>query len=324
MRWEERVGRRIRLKDLHTLEVIAEAGSMAKASERLALSQPAISKAIADMEHTFGVPLFDRSPRGVELTDAGLLLISHARVIFDELRQGVSEIERLGDATRGVVRVGTTEPLTNVVSDIICHMLRAYPRITYEVTVSDTDTLGRLLRDRALDVLITRWVAPLVADDLAAAVLYQSSLAVMASKDHRRASSKRLRLNQLLDEMWTLSPPDSFLGRIVVDLFQHKGIEMPRAVVTTLSIYMRLGLLASGQFLTILPRTALRHPANRSWMRELNVDLGDSTAPIAAITIKKRRVAGPVRLFQEASSQLCSEIESWKTRQHRRPSQDPQ
>ena len=70
MRWDDRIGRRLRLKDLHTLQTVAEAGSMAKASERLALSQPAISKAVSDMEHTLGAPLLDRSSRGVELTES--------------------------------------------------------------------------------------------------------------------------------------------------------------------------------------------------------------------------------------------------------------
>jgi DNA-binding transcriptional LysR family regulator len=56
MLWDDRVGRRLRLKDLHTLQTVAVVGSMAKAAELLALSQPAISKAIADMEHTLGAP----------------------------------------------------------------------------------------------------------------------------------------------------------------------------------------------------------------------------------------------------------------------------
>src|SRR5687767_14431484 len=110
MQWDDRIGRRLRLKDLHTLQTVAEIGSMAKASERLALSQPAISKAISDMEHTLGAPLLDRSSRGVELTESGRLLVERGRVIFDEVRQGVRDIEHLSDPTRGEVRIGTSEP----------------------------------------------------------------------------------------------------------------------------------------------------------------------------------------------------------------------
>ena len=108
MKWDDRIGRRLRLKDFHTLQTVAEVGSMAKASERLALSQPAISKAISDLEHTLGAPLLDRSSRGVELTECGRRLVEHARVVFDEIRQSVSDIEHLSDPTRGVVRIGTS------------------------------------------------------------------------------------------------------------------------------------------------------------------------------------------------------------------------
>src|SRR5262245_56702023 len=174
MLWDDRIGRRLRLKDLHTLQTVAEVGSMAKASEHLALSQPAISKAIADMEHTLGAPLLDRTSRGVELTDCGRVLVERARVIFDEIRLGVKEIEHWTDPTQGEVRIGTTEPVNGILSEIICQLARKHPRITYHVLVSDTDTLERELRERTLDVLVTRWVAPLVADDLAAEVLYSS------------------------------------------------------------------------------------------------------------------------------------------------------
>ena len=150
MWWDDRIGRRLRLKDLHTLQTVAELGSMARASTQLALSQAAISKAMADLEHTLGVPLLERSARGVELTDYGRLLIERGRAIFDELREGLNEIEQRSDPTRGEIRIGTTEPITGVLSDIICSLVRKYPRITYHVNVSDTDTLARDLRERAL------------------------------------------------------------------------------------------------------------------------------------------------------------------------------
>jgi DNA-binding transcriptional LysR family regulator len=310
MQWDDRIGRRLRLKDLHTLQTVAELGSMARASTRLALSQPAISKAMADLEHTLGVLLFDRSARGVELTDCGRLLIERGRAIFDELREGLNEIEQRSDPTRGEIRIGTTEPSTGVVSDIICSLVRKYPRITYHVNVSDTDTLARELRERSLDVLVTRWVPPLIADDLNAEVLYRSPLAVMADKSHPLVGRRKIKLGDLMDERWALSPPDSFLGRIVVDVFRRRKLDLPPTMVTTISIYMRLALLASGRFLTVLPTTMLRQRSSRVWLRALDVDLSDSAGPIALITVKRRRSGGPLRYFQDASRAVCREIAS--------------
>jgi DNA-binding transcriptional LysR family regulator len=298
--WDDRIGRRLRLKDLHTLQVVAETGSMARASRQLALSQPAISKAIAEMEHTVGATLLDRSARGVELTASGRLLINRSRIIFDELREGMEDIRRVSDPARGEIRVGTTEPITGFVAEVIGQLSLAYPRITYRVSVSDTTTLVRDLRERALDVVVTRWTADSVADDLAAEVLLKAPLAVLADRHHPLLKRKGVSLADTMDQAWTLSPPDSFLGRVVVDVFQRRKLPLPPTIVTTLSVHMRLNLLASGRFLTMLPERMVRQRANRAWLRALDIDLPESRGPIASITVKKRNVGGALKLFQQA------------------------
>jgi DNA-binding transcriptional LysR family regulator len=301
MKWDDRIGRRLRLKDLHTLQTVAELGSMAKASGRLALSQPAISKAVSDMEHALGASLLERSSRGVELTESGRLLVERARVIFDEVRQGISDIENLSDPAQGTIRIGTTEPVTGIVSEIISHLASKYPRLSYDVIVTDLDTLMSELRERKHDVLVSRWDTLRVADDLKAQLLFKSPLAVMASRGHPLLLRKKLDLGDLMQEQWTLSPADSFLGRTVVDLFRRRKLPLPTAIVTTISIHMRLDLLASGRFLTVLPAQILQHPSNKAWLRALDVDLSDSSQPVALVTLKRRRSGGAIRFFEEAS-----------------------
>jgi DNA-binding transcriptional LysR family regulator len=310
MDWEHRVGRRLRLKDLHTLQIVAEAGSMAKASLRLALSQPAISKAISDMEHTLGAPMLDRSARGVELTEYGRVLVERSRTIFDEVQQGIKEIEHLADPTQGEVRIGTIEPVSAVLSEVVSRLARGYPKITYNITVGDTDMLVGKLRERTLDVVLTRWNALTQADDLAAETLYKSTLVVVADKNHPMAKRRRLVLADLMQEQWALSPPDTFLGRIVADLFECKKLPLPSSVVTTTSILMRLNLMANGPFLSVLPTTMLRHRSYKGWLCAVKVDLGDPTGPIAAITIKDRRYAGATKLFLQTSRAVCKELRS--------------
>ena len=105
MEWTDRIGRRIKLRDLHIALVEMQTGSMLKAAEHLAISQPVVSKVIADLEHALGVRLFDRSRRGVEPMLAGRALLNCARAAFDELRQGVKEVEFLTDPTAGELRI---------------------------------------------------------------------------------------------------------------------------------------------------------------------------------------------------------------------------
>src|SRR5215211_2819197 len=97
MQWTDRIGHRIKLRDLHVLIAVVQSGSMTKAAESLAISVPVVSKAISDLEHTVGVRLLDRSAQGIEPTSYGSALLDSSLAAFDELRQGVKNIQFLAD-----------------------------------------------------------------------------------------------------------------------------------------------------------------------------------------------------------------------------------
>src|SRR5215475_6621387 len=113
MKWTERIGRRLKLSDLHLFMTVVEMRSMGKAAERLAVSQPSVSKAIADLEHTIGVRLLDRTVTGVVPTAYGLALLMRSIGAFDELRQGIKDLEALADPTVGEVRIGCPEAIAS-------------------------------------------------------------------------------------------------------------------------------------------------------------------------------------------------------------------
>src|SRR5882672_8550871 len=99
--WDSRIGRRVRLRDLHILFAVVQHGSMAKAGARLNMSQSAVSQSIAAIEHALGVRLLDRTSRGVEPTIYGSALLRRGQAAFDELRIGVREIESLAEPGTG-------------------------------------------------------------------------------------------------------------------------------------------------------------------------------------------------------------------------------
>jgi DNA-binding transcriptional LysR family regulator len=107
----DRVAHRLKLRDLRLLEAVVRSKSMARAAAQLNLTQPAVSKAVSELEHMLGVRLLDRNRQGIEPTPHGRALLRRGAAIFDELRQGVSELEFLSDPTAGEVRVATSEPI---------------------------------------------------------------------------------------------------------------------------------------------------------------------------------------------------------------------
>src|SRR5258708_21884673 len=102
------ISRRLKLRHLNVLLAVAEWGNMARAAEHLAISQPAVSKAIADLENTLGVRLLDRRPQGLELTLYGRAFLKRSIAIFNDLTTSVTELEFLADPTAGELRIGTT------------------------------------------------------------------------------------------------------------------------------------------------------------------------------------------------------------------------
>jgi DNA-binding transcriptional LysR family regulator len=107
--WDEQIGRRLRLRDLRVFFAVLDSGSLAKAAELLRVSQPAVSQVIGDLEHALGVKLFDRSTRGVEPTLYARALLVRGRAAFDELRQGIRDIEFLANPESGELTIGYPE-----------------------------------------------------------------------------------------------------------------------------------------------------------------------------------------------------------------------
>lgn len=295
-----RLARRLRLRDLHTLLVVLDCGSMAKAAGVLALTQPAVSKAMQEMEMELGVPLLERDARGVRPTVFGEAMAARARVMVDELGQGARDLAHLADSNVGEVRIGTTEPMTFTVAEAIRLVARDRPRITFEVEISDTGSLLADLRARRLDAVVTRYGFGAADDDLDAAWLFRVPLVAVADRRNPLLRRKALRLADVMAEPWTLSPPETFLGRLVAAAFRQEGLPLPPAAVTSVSIAMRLSLIAGGRYLSMLPRTMLHQPTNAPWLRALDVTVEDSEGAIAALTLKRRWMPGPVGLFLEA------------------------
>jgi DNA-binding transcriptional LysR family regulator len=290
------MSRRLKLRDLHMLEAVSASGSMARAAEQLAISQPTISKVIADLEHDLGVALFDRNSRGAELTPSGLVLLRRGRAMLDELQQGLQEIENLSDPMVGEIRIGAVDAWSAYISTVVERTSRRYPKIIYNVMFGDSDMTFTALRNRTLDVAISRAVLARSQPDLNAEILFHDRIAVVTSAAHPLARRRKIALRDLMEERWVIGPPGSFLYQLLMEAFQAEGLTMPKAMVTTLSIQLRLDLLHSGRFVTVDTSAMMDHPGRKGRLKALPVDLGDIAGPMAAVTLKGRQPSGPLKL----------------------------
>lgn len=299
MPWDERVKRRLKLRDLDILMAVIHAKSMSKAAGRLNMSQPAVSKAVVDLERTLGVRLLDRTHQGVEATPYGLALTKRSVALFNELRQGVQDIDFLADPTAGELRIAAAEPIAAaIVAPVIDRLTRQYPRMSFQVVRSGAPTLYTPLAQRSVELVISRFAGP-PADGYSAEPLFYDSVVVATGANNPLTRRRKIELAELMDEPWLLQPPDSYFGSLVVEAFRARGLVFPRLTVETFSVSMRNELLETGRFLTAVPGFSLRLPRKHPSLRALPVELPNTRHPVAIITLRERELSPLAQLFIE-------------------------
>jgi DNA-binding transcriptional LysR family regulator len=314
MEWPQRVGRRIRLRDLHILLAVVQCKSMAKAANQLAVSKPVVSKTIADLEQVLGVRLLERDRHGAEPTIYGAALLKRGLTVFDELREGVKDIAYLRDPAVGEVRIGCSLLLAaTFVSAVVDRLSRRYPRIRFHLVTTQVEPLYRELADRSVDLLITRKSGLIAADErLSFEFLFNDTYVVVAGVQNPLARRRRVALADLMEESWTLPPLESVPGSVVAAAFPARDLDYPAAAVISAPTEVRLNLVATGRFLTIVSTTALRFPAQRPDTKVLPVAPPIGVEPIGIVTLKNRMISPVAQLLIEAAREIAMPLAKTK------------
>jgi DNA-binding transcriptional LysR family regulator len=296
--WESRIGRRLKLRDLHVYFAVVECGSMAKAATELGVSQPTVSEVIADLEHTFGVRLLDRSPRGIEPTMYGSALLKRGTAAFDELKQSGRDIEFLADPTVGELKIGCAESIAAaVLPAILERFVREHPRVVVHIDDVPSPAVG-VLRERKHDLIMARTVGPLREEpDFNVEILFEDELVIATGAHSRWGRHRKIDHAELVDVSWILSPPESWAYARVTEAFQARGLKKPKISFITLSVHLRNHLLADGRFVSGFPKSI----ADRYAQKVLPVDLPVRGWPVVIVTLKNRTLSPVVERFIECS-----------------------
>lgn len=298
--WDVRIGRRITLRDLHILSCVVRWGSMAQAATHLSTSQSVVSDAIANLESGLGVRLLDRSAKGVEPTIYAKALLKRSNVVFDELREGIKEIEALADSTAGEVRVACSEFLAGgLIADVVDGFSRRYPEIVCQVAEADATTLEfRQLRERSVDLMIARVPAAFSDDLLDIDVLFDDPHRVVVGAKSPWLRRRKVTLEDLAGEPWII-PASLIVREIMKEAFEAQSRRVPEGKIISSFVLMRNHLLATGRFVTMLPASVLQYSAKQWGLRALPIDLRTRPRPIAILMLKNRSISPAVQLFVE-------------------------
>ncbi len=259
------LARSLKLHQLAVFDRVAESGSIIAASRELAMSQPAVSKSLHELERHLGEPLFVRGNRGVTLTPFGSALEHHAKSMLAELR-------RLGDGidawkTGGSGRVAVGSLLTasaTLLPETIVRLHDTVPDVTVEIHVGTNASLFPALARGDLDIVIGfvpelngRVVRRDERVELTHVTLYDEELCVFADRDHALARRRKLTLRDLYSLEWILPTPDSIAYGTACAMFAKEGLDLPRRIVYSVSVLANVGLLTRRPMVALMPRSAV-------------------------------------------------------------------
>ena len=311
--WGVRIGLRVRLRDLHALAAVVQSGSMAKGAKELGVTQSAVSQMIADLEAALQVRLLDRSSRGVVATIYGNVLLRRSRAALDELKHGIQEIEFLTDSATGQVRVGCPESISSAVLPAIAKLffLRC-PKAVLDVDDVNFGMLAPLL-ERKIDLVIARggrgFAKQDFPDDLDVKLLFEDELVVAAGSGSRWFNRRKVDLADLVSERWILTAPGIWNYMLVSEAFRARGLTVPTISMRTLSVHLRANLVATGDFITTLPRSVVHLYSARFGLKALPIDFPVRPWPVSLITLKNRTLSPVAERFIECAYEVAKTMD---------------
>jgi DNA-binding transcriptional LysR family regulator len=291
MHWSDRVGRRLKSQELHIFLAVAEQASMGKAAEHLSMSRPVVSKAIASLERTVGLRLFDRTSSGVELTGYGKALQRRAVGLFDEFRSTMDELAFLADPNRGELRVGCTEvTAAGFVAALIAELARRYPGLSVHTVLGSVMQQHPPLRERRCEVFIARAL-------------------IAVGPGSPWLKRRKTTLSDLANGRWIVSPAEALSGGLFPTVFASAGLKCPQPTILSDSLNLRNSLLQKdGSFVTIVPGSVLHFGPKFPSFKVLPIKLAPWRLPICIATLKGKTLSPAADLFVECARRLAKPL----------------
>jgi DNA-binding transcriptional LysR family regulator len=292
------------LRDLRYFETIAELQHLGRASARLHRTQPALTSSIRRLEADCGTALFEKSGRGIRLTEAGKVLLKWAQRMRFDVEDAKRELQSIGAGLTGHVRIGIVPTAAQFLLPAVARqLLLEAPGVTLRTVVGLIDTLRPQLRAGELDLMVgtestpeAGWVSKALAQDM---------IVVAASARHPVFRS-RPTLEDLTHHSWALQPPGAPTRDWLDHTFDRAGLPRPRVQVETTMLLMLPTLIVQTGLLSFISRHHLQGKARIPGLKEVPVK-GAAMRRRLVVTYRANSFLSPaarrlLELFEQSSA----------------------
>jgi DNA-binding transcriptional LysR family regulator len=279
-------------RHLQLLVALDEIRHLGKVAASINVSQPAVSKALGELERGLGLKLFERTARGVVPTAYGECLIRHARVMLSELAQARDNLRGLASGSSGNVRVGV---LTTAALELLPRALAVFksrrPGVSVLVREGTVETLLPELLLGNLDLIVGRLPDGRGAQELGEKTLMEEGVSVVAGRHHPLAGRKRLRWSDLKPYPWVLPPVNTLLREPLERVFEIHGIAMPANRIETLSVHVIRAYLHYTDAIAALAADVSRYYESLGLLAVLPLEMPKLVRPVGVVWSRHRPIA---------------------------------
>ena len=277
---------RLRFRHLQLLVELQRGGSLRAAAVVLNLTQPALSKALGEVESAFGFALFERSPRGMAPTRQGAIAIRGAALLLEELLH----LQREAGAQPAVtlLRIGAPPFVAQgYLPETLSRLLADDAPVRVELTEERVPLLVRSLLEGKLDALVTSYPAEMpeaAGQQLRHEKLFDADFCVIAPPGHPLARARRVNWRQLGAARWIMPAKTSMVRRMMEEVFRGQGVAPPLPVVESTSPVTNIRLVAAGLGISAVPGASLRSAQHEGLVKPVRVSPPIPPNPVALIT----------------------------------------
>lgn len=284
---------RLTLKQLRLIAMIAEHRQLSLAAQALSLTQPAASRALAEIERICGGPIFERHARGMTLTPLGELMVRRARNVLEEIAEASAEIARYNAGLGGVVRIGAvTGGALGTVVPVVQRLRREAPDAEVHLEVAMSRPLVHELLALRLDFVLARLPAEAPAADFDAVPAGEERIDIIARAAHPLAGRAPVALVELLAYDWVMQAPGAPIRLAIEQALRARGARPPTRVTNTSSLLATIALLATSEAVAPVSREVAGLVATvGSGFVALPVRERPMVAPYSLLSLRGRRLS---------------------------------
>jgi DNA-binding transcriptional LysR family regulator len=299
------IAARLRLKQLRLLIALDEHGSLHRAADEMALTQPGATKALREIEATFGATLFSRSPQGIQPNELGRCVIRYARLIHMDVAHLREEMAGILQGAGGRLAVGSIMgAVSGVLVDALTRLRAKQPALTVEVVEDTSARLLALLDQGRLDLAICRASVARQPDHYDYVELRDEPLAIVAGLEHALIDAPEVTLADLAQSRWIVYPSIMPLRSLFEREFKEAGLPLPLHPVETSSTITTVLLLQRDPTLvSLMPLDMAHFLTGHGLARRLAIAVRSRTEPYGIVTRRGAALSAAARLMIDELTQ---------------------